>query len=272
MDPDVPQPSDSAPDEDAPPVMSPSESTQPSTPTSVSQSSQSSAPQVPPPAEPADEDETFLPCSVPTQPVVPAGALSPSDDSLQLSQPPILDAATPPTVATEPDEDVSNTSTGSEPTPTQPPSFGGIAPTTTPPTGGETLDEDAPAHAESTEPAPVVLPVSIQDTPSTVPVSSTVFPVHPEPNILHEAAAPKPRADMAVLSRLGLAKRQEEKAADKARLIILAQKKGHITATDVELLLRVSKSTAGLYLGELVAEGRLERRGQSTDTEYWWVE
>ena len=104
------------------------------------------------------------------------------------------------------------------------------------------------------------------------PVDAPVLIVPPSP----VPAADPPTAgahlfDAMTLGRLGLAARWQKKQARLERLLAHIAVKGHITCPDTQILLEISKREAEVYLNELIAEGRLSRRGHTSDTEYWFV-
>lgn len=203
---------------------------------------QSSEPTAPP--ETSDEDAPVI--------------ASPSEPAPQPSQ---TDA--PQVPPPEPsDEDTTFLPSG-EPNEPLPPVPDATPPVATPP------EEDSPAPTAPLEPAPTIAPTP--STPQSNFSSAVSASTNHESTIPHETVAPKSRTDMTSLSRLGLAKRRQEREARLAIILALAAKKGHILRTDVQLALTIPKRTAEEYLEELVAQGRLSRRGKTISTEYWAV-
>jgi len=129
-----------------------------------------------------------------------------------------------------------------------------VAPLPTPP---EAPDEGAP---------PIVVPL-----PDPVESAEPIAPIEPvlSTSTIQGTAAPRSRASMADLEPLSAAKRRMKKEANKARILALAEKKGHFKISDIELHLLIPKRTAEEYVKELMAEGRLDRRGDVDSTEYW---
>jgi hypothetical protein len=139
-------------------------------------------------------------------------------------------------------------------------------PQTLPP---EQPDEDAAFLSES---APIAdSPPSTEIAPSTVPLVDTppVVLDAPMQSLPHGIS---PITDAATLERLGLAKRRELGAAKLDRILAFAKAKGHFTSRDIRLQLVMPKRTADVYLDQLVASGRLSRRGSNHSTEYWFVQ
>ena len=157
----------------------------------------------------------------------------------------------------------------------------------TPPDPARAADDDQPSPPDDTtdspiEPVPVsAAPPSVNeagvdsdlsdatiDPPVGTPISTV--PSSPAPAV-NTPAGGAHLFDGATLGRLGLAARRQSRQAKLERLLAHAALKGHLNVIDVRLLLDIPQRTAEEYLDALIASGHLERRGQKSKTEYWFV-
>lgn len=198
------------------------------------------------PATDADEDASpvVTPPIVPVLSREPASSPDPSSQILQGDSPQTLVPQVPPLeTANEYD-----------------PSLLTDVPTTSP--------EDTPSLST----IPVVQELDVHAVLESVPLAQ-ITPAVPstESADLVDVPPPPSHAYMRSLSRIGLAKRRKHIDTNLNRILALVAEKEHIVVSDVQLLLRISKRTAEVYLNQLVFIGHISRRGKGVATEYWWV-
>jgi len=141
--------------------------------------------------------------------------------------------------------------------------------------------DDPASPPISPAPVSVVLPAMnapMPDSDHTAPDPSAVSVPAPDPDqsavnppVSNPGARGAHLFDAATLGRLGLSARRQKRQARLERLLAHVAAKGHLNVIDVRLLLDIPQRTAEEYLADLIAAGHLERRGQKSKTEYWFV-